>query len=258
MDQVTIKTDEEIKVMAEGGRRLGQIRQKLAEAARPGTTTQELDRLAWKLIKEVGGKPSFAMVEGYNHATCINVNDVVVHGIPGKERLREGDKVGIDVGMYYQGWHTDTATTVTVVGRSQIPNPKVRKFLEVGKKALKAAIEEAKPGKRIMDVSETIEETIKEAGYSAVRALTGHGIGKSLHEEPAVPCFVIGEYQHSPEIVTGMVLAIEVMYNEGRSDVVYKNDDGWTIVTADGKMSALFEETVAVTAQGPKILTREV
>lgn len=245
MTKLTIKTLEEMEVMAEGGRRLAEIRDKIIETIKPGITGLELDDLANELIEKTGGKASFKMVPGYKWATCININDVVVHGIPDKTVVTLGDKVGLDIGMLYKGFHTDTSVSV---GEPE-------KFLETGKLALKKAIGEARIGKRIMDISRAMQETVEGAGYSVVRALTGHGIGRKLHEDPAIPCFEFGKYECSPRIVEGMVLAIEVMYNEGESDVVYKNEDGWTIATADGKMSGLFEETVAVTKKGPVILT---
>ncbi len=248
MDKLTIKTEGEIKIMARGGQILGNIRDTLAFAVKPGIRTMDLEKMASDMIEKAGGKASFKMVPGYYWATCINLNDVVVHGIPDETVIRDGDKVGIDVGLFYKGYHTDTATTVIV-------NSNSNKFLDTGKLALKTAIEQAKPGKRVADISKAIQETVEAAGYSAVRALTGHGVGKNLHEEPAIPCFVVGKYEHSQVLQTGMVLAIEVMYNAGIFEVVYKNDDGWTIATADGKISGLFEQTVALAQSGPVILT---
>lgn len=245
MTKMTIKTDDGIKIMAEGGRLLARVRDKVAQAVKPGVTTLQLDKLADKLITEAGGQASFKMVPGYRLATCINVNDTVVHGIPSSYKIKSGDKVGIDIGMFYKGFHTDTS--VTVGG----PN----KFLEVGRRGLKRAIDQVRVGKRVADISRAMQETVEGAGYSVVRALTGHGIGHELHEEPAIPCFVMGDYEHSPKLVAGMVVAVEIMYNQGDFEVVYKNDDGWTIATADGKISGLFEETVAVTAHGPVVLT---
>ena len=245
MDKLTIKTPEEIEIMAEGGRKLAEIRDEISRQVQPGISTGQLDTMAEKMIIKAGGKPSFKMVPGYAWATCINLNETVVHGIPGEEKIKKGDKVGIDVGMFYKGYHTDTSVTVG--------GPE--KFLEVGRLALKKAAEQASPGKRIMDISKMMQETVEGAGYSVVRALTGHGIGRKLHEEPAIPCFAMGKYEHSPFLVSGMVLAIEVMYNEGAAEVAYKNDDGWTIVTADDKISGLFEHTVAVTGDGPVVLT---
>jgi len=249
MTKFTLKTAREIEIMAEGGKKLAWVREKLAEAARPGITTLELEKLADKLIIKAGGQASFKKVAGYKWATCINVNNVVVHGVPNGTIIKKGDKIGIDVGMYYKGYHTDTSITVSA-------NPKLTRFLETGRLALKRAIAQAQPGRRVADLSAAMQKTVEEAGYSVVRALTGHGIGKNLHEEPAIPCFVLGEYKHSPKLVAGMVLAIEVMYNEGESEVVYVNDDGWTIGTADGKISGLFEETVAITPSGPVVLTK--
>jgi len=233
MTKLTIKTGKEIEMMREGGVKLAGIRDKIVRAVRPGITAAELDSLADKLIAQAGGKPSFKMVPGYRWATCININDVVVH------------KVGIDMGFFYKGWHTDTSVTVGGPAR----------FLEVGRLGLKRAIAQAQMGKRVADISAAMQKTVEGAGYNAVRALTGHGIGRELHEEPAIPCFVLGSYGHSPKLIPGMVLAIEIMYNQGGSAVVYKNSDGWTIVTADGKISGLFEETVAITSHGPLVLT---
>lgn len=259
MTKISIKSSQDIATMAEGGEKLSKIKTQLTQAVKPGVTTLELDNLAKDLIKQAGGKPSFAMVPGYKWATCININEVVVHGVPNNTKIKAGDKVGIDVGIYYLGFHTDTSTTTVANLKSHPPaggsNPKIEKFLEIGRLALKKAIAQAKPGKRIADISEAMQTTVEEAGYSVVRALTGHGVGRQLHEEPAIPCFVMGDPKKSIKIMPGMVLAIEVMYNAGSSDVIYKNDDGWTIATADGKISGLFEETVAVTEQGPVVLT---
>lgn len=231
--------------MAEGGQRLAEIRDKVARAVKPGITGLELDRLVDKLIAKAGGEASFKMVPGYKWATCVNINDVVVHGIPDGYKIKIEDKVGIDVGMYYKGFHTDTSITVG--------GPE--KFLEVGRLGLKRAIAQARIGRRVADISAAMQKTVEEAGYNVVRALTGHGVGRELHEEPAIPCFVIDKYERSPKLTAGMVIAIEIMYNAGSSEVVYKNDDGWTIVTADGKISGLFEETVAIASHGPIVLT---
>lgn len=250
MPKISLKTPAEIELMAEAGHKLAMVRRELADFAKPGVTTLEIDTLATKLIKHYGAEPSFSKVPGYHHATCININDVVVHGIPGKYRLKSGDIVGIDVGLIWKGWQSDTSTTI---GIGEI-TPANKAFLEVGQACLKKAIAQAKSGRRIADISKAMQR-VEEYGYSPVQALTGHGIGHALHEEPAVPCFVVGEYKDSPVIKEGLVLAIEIMYNAGTPEVIYKNDDGWTIATADGKISGLFEETVAVTKAGPVILT---
>lgn len=256
MDKFQLKTEAEIVVMAEGGAKLALVRDALANFVKPGMTTMDIEKEAMRLIKEQGGKASFAMVPGYKYATCINVNDEVVHAVPNERIIKSGDIVGIDVGIFYKGFHTDTAVTVLVPTKGGKIDHKVEKFLEVGKTGLKKAISEAKPGKRIADISKAMQSTVENAGYSVVQALTGHGVGRNLHEEPAIPCFVLGSYENSPKIVPGMVLAIEIMYNMGESDVMYKNSDGWTINTADGTISGLFEETVAVTKDGPVVLTQ--
>jgi len=248
MDKMTVKTPKEIEIMTEGGKKLARIRDEAAKAVKAGMTTAQLDKLVDDLIAKAGGQASFKMVRGYHHATCININDTVVHGMPGAYKIKAGDKVGIDLGLYYKGYHTDTSVT--------IGDDRYKKFLQIGRDGLQLAIAQARPGKRIADISRAMQQTVEAAGYSAVRALTGHGIGKFLHEEPAIPCFTVGKYEHSPKIVPGMVLAIEIMYNEGDFEVAYKNDDGWTIATADGKISGLFEETVAVTKSGPQVLTQ--
>lgn len=237
--------------MAEGGHQLARIRDQLVTAVKPGITTAELDKLADALITQSGGQASFKMVPGYHWATCMNINQVVVHGIPNSQKLKTGDVVGIDVGLFWKGFHTDTSTTVAVGS----PTPSIQKFLDTGNRALDRAISMAKPGRRTQDLSLAMQQTVETAGYSAVRALTGHGIGRQLHEEPAIPCFVVGAYATSPKLVPGMVLAIEIMYNQGTSEVVYQNADGWTIATADGKISGLFEETVVVTKTQPVIIT---
>lgn len=242
--------------MAEGGKRLAEIKERLKAAVKPGATPLVVDQLADKLIEKTGGKASFKLVPGYSHATCINANEVVVHGIPNKREFEPGDVVGIDVGLYYKGFHTDTSTSVIVSDKRKKEDKEKIRFLNTGKMALKSAISRARAGKRVADISQAMQETVEGAGYRMVKALTGHGIGRQLHEEPAVPCFVIGEYQDSPRLKPGMVLAIEVMYNLGTSDVMYKNTDGWTIITGDGKISGLFEETVVVTETNPVVLTQ--
>jgi methionyl aminopeptidase len=254
MTDIQVKSEREIKIMAEGGRILDEVRQKTAELVRPGITTGEVDAFADQLITRAGGQASFKMVPGYKHATCININEVVVHGIPGKEKVKSGDIVGIDVGVFYKGFHTDGAVTLRVE-ESKSRRVEEDRFLETGRAALRKAIEQLRPGKRVWDISAAMQTVVEKAGYSAVRSLTGHGVGRELHEEPAIPCFVTGKREHTPRLEAGMVLAVEVMMNQGTWEVVYKNQDGWTIVTADGKISALFEETVAVTKKGPVVLT---
>lgn len=237
--------------MAEGGKKLAKVRSRLAAAVKEGVSAEDIEELADKLIAESGGKPSFKMVPGYSWATCINVDEGVVHGIPKKEIVfKKGDLVSIDLGLFYKGFHTDTSFTVGVCA-----NDETEQFLEAGRIALAGAIEKARVGNRIYDLSEAIQGTLVKEKLNPIKALVGHGIGKDLHEEPPIPCFVDGKKEATHEIPEGAVLAIEVMYTKGKGDVKL-TDDSWTIVTQDGKIAGLFEETVAITRGGPKILTR--
>lgn len=250
MDPISIKTKKDIAHMLEGGQKLSRVKSKLRERIAVGVSASEIETLADTLIKKEGAKPSFKMVEGYSWATCVNVNDGLVHGIPKEEIVfKKGDLVSVDVGLFYEGFHTDTSFSVDVEGSYE-----TKKFLSIGRRALENAIGKAKRGNRIYDISAAIEKVIKKAGYTPIRALVGHGVGRALHEEPGVPCFTAGIRNDSPQIVPGMVLAIEVMYTQGSPDIV-RDSDGWTIRTRDGKMSALFEETVAIPPHGHIVLT---
>lgn len=256
---VKIKTDEEIKIMAEGGAKLGRVKRGLAAAVKAGVSAWDIEKLAVELIKKEGAEISFNKVPGYSWATCISVNEGLVHGIPTKDLIfKKGDVVSVDTGIYFKGFHTDTSITVGID-----LTPENKKFLNVGRNALEKAISKARIGNYIYDISQAIESTIEGAGYTTIKALVGHGVGRDLHEDPQIPCFVPalarrdrpGRIQDSPKIVRGMVLAVEVMYALG-SDKVEVLEDGWTIAMKDGKISGLFEETVAVTESGPKVLTR--
>ncbi|MCX6705492.1 MAG: type I methionyl aminopeptidase, partial [Candidatus Woesebacteria bacterium] len=207
-------------------------------------------QLAVELIEKEEAEASFKKVPGYYWATCVNVNAGLVHGIPKKEIVfKKGDIVSVDLGVYFKGFHTDCSFSKGVDVDS-----KIEKFLTVGKEALKKAIAATIVGNRIYDISEAIEKTVISAGYSPIRALVGHGVGRELHEDPQIPCFLPGPKEESTEIAEGATFAIEVMYALGGSDLVQEND-GWTIATRDGKISALFEETVAVVDGRPKVLT---
>jgi methionyl aminopeptidase len=251
-NKITIKSESDIKKMAEGGKKLYEIKKALVEKIEIGISASEIEKLADMLIKKSGGKASFKMVPRYSWSTCINVNSGVVHGIPHKHlKFRKGDIVSIDVGFFYKGFHTDTSITIGLG-----VDKKKQKFLEAGKRALNGAINEAVVGNRIYDISKVIQNYLEGSGYQPIQALVGHGVGKELHEGPQIPCFVVGSRKETPEIYEGMVFAIEVMYTMG--DPKIKIDkDGWTISTRDGKISALFEETVAVTKERPIVLTRE-
>lgn len=257
-----IKTKEEIAIMQKGGKMLADVLFEVLKKVRVGVSEIELDRLAEKLIKEKGGEPAFKRVKGYRHTICVSVNDVVVHGVPSNYRLKEGDVAGIDCGVFYKGFNTDMAETrrVSTINNQQLTTNKkdeIDRFLEVGKKALGEAIKQAKIGNRIGHISKTIQDIVEEQnGYSIVRSLVGHGVGKELHEDPEVPGFLTLPIQKTPVIKEGMVIAIEVIYNMGKKDVIYAGSDGWTIKTADGKISGLFERTVAITRDGPIVLTK--
>lgn len=250
------KTVKDIELMAPGGKILWKILLKLREGAQEGVTTQELDHEAERLIKEAGGEPSFKKVPKYRFATCLCVNEVIVHGLPSVYQLKKGDLLGVDVGMFYQGFHTDAAWTI-MVGKPGVDDglsEEKKKFLKIGEKALEKAIEATREGNHVGDISREIQETIEGAGYSVVRALVGHGIGRKLHEHPQIPGFLTRKVGKTPLLESGMTLAIEVIYNMGGPEVVYRND-GWTIATKDGYPSGLFEKTVAVTKDGPIVLT---
>lgn len=245
------KTKKELEIMREGGKRLARIKNELQKMVKPKVRPEEIEARAKELIKRAGGVPSFKKVKNYHWATCINVNEGVVHGVPRGEAFKKGDLVSVDVGMFYKGFHTDTSFTLACgkVGQD------MHRFLQVGQKALKRAIAEAVPGNYIANISKAMQEVLEDAGFSPVRALTGHGIGRKLHEEPQIPCFWEGPIENSELTPEGATLAVEVIYTLGSPDLVISGEDNWTIATRDGKISGLFEETVAATVQGPLVLT---
>jgi methionyl aminopeptidase len=245
-----LKTSEEIAIMAEGGKKLARVKNRLKDEVKAGVSAQDIEVLAQELIQAEGAEGSFNKVPGYHWVTCVNVNSEVVHGIPTKEKVfREGDVVSVDVGLYYKGFHSDTSITVGIN-----TTPEIKRFLQIGQETLNKAIQKARAGTYLYSISEVME-SVENEGYSVIKSLVGHGVGRELHEDPQVPCFVPGRVQDGPKIEVGMVLAIELMYAMG-SDKTQVLEDGWTIAMRDGKISALYEETVAVTEKGPKVLTR--
>jgi len=245
--------------MQHGGHILATVLNEVMDAAVPGITELELDALAEKRIRELGGEPGFMKVEGYRHTTCFSTNDVVVHGIPSAYKIQDGDVVGIDCGVFYKGFHTDMSESKRVTkvgsGKLEVRSDKVDKFLEIGKIALEEAIKQAVIGNRIGHISQTIQRIVeKEAGYNVVRSLIGHGVGRELHEAPEVPGYLIGSINRTPELKEGMTIAVEVIYNMGKPDVVLDRDH-WTIRTMDGKLSGLYERTIAITPDGPLMIT---
>ncbi len=248
---INIKNEAEIAIMQEAGRIAAAILQATLARAVPGTTTKSLNDFAEKQIIATGAMPSFKGYQGYPFATCINVNEGVVHGFPGSYELKRGDLLSIDLGVYYRGFHADTSWTV-LVEADQVIRGSRRRFLNAGKKALRQAVDVCRPGGRVGDISQEIQTVIEQAGFNVVRDLVGHGVGRELHEEPSVPGF--GQRGQGPVLKVGMVLAIEVIYTEGSYNLTTEAD-GWTIRTVDGKLSGLFEHTVAVTNSGPIVLT---
>lgn len=238
-----------LKAMEQGGRLLAGVRDALIAAVKPGITPLEIDALADTLISQTGGQAAFKKVPKYHYATCINVNSVIVHGIPTSAPVKDGDMVSIDVGLYYQGYYTDTSAT-TVVG---IATPFQVRFLQTGLDALKAGISKARAGNHVSDISKAIEKVITAAGFTPIRELTGHGVGKHLHEDPFVPN-IYDPYAPDPVLYLGQTLAIEPMYSAGSAKLRFE-PDGWTISMADNSVAALIEETIAITPRGPRILT---
>ncbi|HXS15007.1 MAG TPA: type I methionyl aminopeptidase [Candidatus Saccharimonadales bacterium] len=252
---ITIKNTKELETMAKGGKILSEVLSEVMEHIKPGVSELEIDSLAEKLIKQKGGEPGFKKVEGYHHTICVSTNDVVVHGIPTSYRFVEGDVVGIDCGVFLDGFHTDMSETKIVGG---VADAKVVAFLSTGKKALHEAIQLALPGNHIGHISEKIQEIVEGAGYAVVRELIGHGVGRELHEDPPVPGYKYKKLDKTPLLREGMVIAIEIIYNMGRKEVVFSGRDDWTIKTKDDSLSGLFERTVGITKEGFILLTPEI
>lgn len=251
---VDIKTQEEIEIMRAGGKILSDVLWEVLASIKPGVSEIEVDLLADRLISEKGGEAAFKKVKGYKHATCISTNNVVVHGIPTDYKFKDGDAVGIDCGVFYKGFNTDMSETIHVSANGK--KDEIDKFLETGKKALEAGISQAVLGNRIGHISKTIQDIVeKKGGYSVVRTLIGHGVGRQLHEDPEVPGYLVKKIEKTPVLKEGMTIAIEVIYNMGSFEVSYAKDDNWTIGSSDGSLSGLFERTVAITKNGPEILT---
>jgi len=244
------KSPEEIERMARAGEVVAETLALLGERARPGVTTAELDALADELIRSHGGAPTFKGYRGYPASICTSPNDMVVHGIPGPYPLAEGDILSVDVGVTLHGFVADSAYTFAIGEIST----EAERLLEGCRAALAAGVEQCRPGNRLSDISHAIQVATEEHGFSVVRSLVGHGVGRAMHEEPQIPNY--GEPGRGPVIAPGMTFAIEPMINAGSPDVVV-HDDQWSISTADGSLSAHFEHTVAITDDGPRVLTAE-
>lgn len=241
---IILKTPDEIEVMAKASRVVAETLVVLKKAVRAGVTTDELDALAEAEILARGAKPAFKGYRNYPKTLCASVNEQVVHGIPSKRKLKEGDIIGLDLGAIVDGFYGDSAVTVTIGKVSD----KTANLVQVTEEALRVGIEQAVVGHRLSDISHAIQQLVETAGYSVVTEFVGHGIGRQLHEEPQVPNY--GRPGQGPRLQHGMVLAIEPMVNMGGS-AVQVLDDRWTAVTADGSLSAHFEHTIAIQANGP-------
>ncbi|MCX7796076.1 MAG: type I methionyl aminopeptidase [bacterium] len=244
------KTQREIEMILQAGQIVAKVLEYLQGIIIPGISTLDLDREAESLIRKLGGKPSFKGYSGYPKSICVSINEQVIHGIPKRSvRIREGDIVSIDVGVEYNGYHADSAVTVAVGEVSS----EIEALLKVGREALDIGISYAKPGNHLSDISHAIESYVLANNMSVVKSFVGHGIGRKLHEEPQIPNF--GPPGQGPILEPGFVLAIEPMVNLGTEDVIIL-EDGWTVITRDGKPSCHFEHTVVVQDGEPLIATR--
>ena len=246
---VSIKSEHEIELMRHAGHLLEQVHDELASHIKPGISTKELDRIGEDMIRSMGCIPNFKNYQGFPASFCISLNDEVVHGIPSRQKIiQEGDLVKIDAGLIYKGYHSDSAKThgVGVISEED------RKLIEVAKESFYEGIKFAKLGYRLSDISHAIQAHVEKHGFSVVRDLVGHGVGVDLHEDPQIPNY--GPAGKGPRLQEGMVLAIEPMINAGRYQVKTLAD-GWTIVTVDGKKSAHYEHTIAITNDEPIILS---
>jgi methionyl aminopeptidase len=243
------KSAGEIAKIAAAGAILADCIDALTEAAVPGITTADLDRMAEKFIRQHRGVPTFLGYRGFPASICASPNDMVVHGIPGKYRVAEGDLLSIDVGVTLEGYVADSAVTLAMGA----VEPEAARLLDVTRESLEAGLAECREGRRLGDISHAVQEVVEAAGFSVVRSLVGHGVGKEMHEDPQIPNY--GDPGRGPRLEEGMVFAIEPMVDAGVYDVVVA-DDGWAIHTADGSLSAHFEHTVAIGKKDPRVLTR--
>ena len=245
---ITIKSAREIELMRRAGKITAAARALAGEMVKPGVTTQEIDRAVCRFIRSQGAEPSFLNYNGYPASACISVNDEVIHGIPGKRVLREGDIVSVDVGAYIGGYHGDCAATYACGKISE----EAQRLIDVTRQSFFEGIKYAREGGRLSDVSHAIEEYVEGNGFSVVREYVGHGIGRNMHESPEVPNFGIAG--HGPKLLRGMTLAVEPMVNAGTA-AIRQMPDGWTVKTRDGKYAAHYENTILITSDEPELLT---
>ena len=247
---ISQKTPEEIVIMREGGHMLARIMKELIPEVRPGASTGQLDKIAARKIREAGAKPAFLNYQGFPRVVCTSINEEVVHAIPsGKRILKEGDIITLDLGLIYKGYYVDMARTIPI---GEI-DPKTRRLVEATKAALRIGTEKVRPGATTGDIGNAIQQFVERKGYGIVRELCGHGIGKELHEEPQVLNY--GERHTGAKLKEGMVICIEPMVTMGDFNIK-RARDGQTFITRDGSLSAHFEDTVALTSEGPEVLTK--
>ena len=249
---ITIKSPREIEIMRRGGKITARTIERLMAAAKPGVTTKQLDAIAEDSIRSAGGVPTFIGYHGYPASICASVNDEVVHGIPGDRVLQEGDLLSIDIGTTFEGYVSDSAVTVAI---GEV-NEEAARLMRVTQECLMHGIAAMRVGKSVGDIGYAVQQHAEANGYGVVRALVGHGVGRKMHEDPQVPNY--GTRGAGAKLRAGLVLAVEPMITQGSHEVATL-EDGWTVVTEDGKLAAHFEHTIAVTDEGPKILTlREI
>lgn len=246
---IILKTPREIELLREAGRIVALVHDELKKAIVPGVTTKEIDKLAEKIIRDNNATPSFKGYGGFPGSVCTSVNEMVIHGIPGKLKLKEGDIISVDVGACYQGYHGDSAWTYRVGKISE----EAERLLKVTEESLYKGLEQAKPGNHIGDISAAIEDYVAKNGYTSPEDYTGHGVGSKLHEDPMVPNY--GKKGHGPLLKVGMVIAVEPMVHIGKKDVKVLND-GWGVVTKDHSLAAHYEHTIVITNDGYEILTK--
>ena len=246
---INIKSDREIELIRESCQIVVDTFEHIKKIIRPGIETRELDRSVEKFIRSRGAKPAFKGYRGFPASACISINDEVVHGIPNKRRLQSGQIVSVDIGVEFHNYFGDGAKTFIV---GDIPEH-IKKLLQVTRQALYMGIDAARVGNRLSDISHSVQSHVEQAGFSVVRDLVGHGVGRKLHEDPQIPNY--GKPNRGPRLKPGMVLAIEPMVNMGDYEVYFDDDDKWTVRTVDGSPSAHFEHTIAITKNGPDILT---
>lgn len=245
---ITIKSPREIEIMRRSGKITAKTLTTLMASAKAGMTTRDLDRIADESIRSMGGVPTFIGYNGYPSAICASVNDEVVHGMPGDRVLEEGDLLSLDIGTTLEGYVSDSAVTIAIGA----PSPQAERLMRVTQECLMLGIAQMQVGNNLGDIGHAVQQHAEANGYGVVRALVGHGIGRKMHEDPQVPNY--GSPGTGPKLRAGLVLAVEPMITEGTWQVETL-EDGWTVVTQDGKLAAHFEHTIAVTDDGPKILT---